>query len=160
MTGRWHCALLACDWCDRGRQVTCPRAGACQAVRPEDGDIPGMMCGRGKHEGINHKCKWVTDGVITTVYTWYQALEEKPMADQVNHPSHYTSHPSGVECIQIIRHMTFNVGAAMKYLWRNGLKDGNPQVQDLEKAIWHIKDEIRRLQHQQESADDEGDPFA
>ena len=63
----------------------------------------------------------------------------------VNHPSHYTSHPSGVECITITRHMTFNIGNAIKYLWRNGLKDGAPTVQDLEKAVWYINDEIKRL---------------
>jgi hypothetical protein len=64
--------------------------------------------------------------------------------DPVNHPSHYTSHPSGIECIQIVRHMGFNIGNAIKYLWRAGLK-GNP-VQDLEKAIFYIEDEIARLQ--------------
>ena len=63
--------------------------------------------------------------------------------DPVNHPKHYTSHPSGVECIQITRHMTFNIGNAIKYLWRCGNKDN--QTQDLEKAVWYIKDEINRL---------------
>ena len=63
--------------------------------------------------------------------------------DPVNHPKHYTSHPSGVECITITRHMTFNIGNAIKYLWRCGDKDN--QIQDLEKAIWYIKDEINRL---------------
>lgn len=33
----------------------------------------------------------------------------------------------------------------MKYLWRNGLKDGQPAVQDLEKAIWYIQDEIEKI---------------
>lgn len=65
--------------------------------------------------------------------------------DPVNHPSHYTSHPSGVEAIEITRHMSFNLGNAMKYLWRNGLKDGQPAVQDLEKAVWYIQDEIKKL---------------
>lgn len=65
--------------------------------------------------------------------------------DPVNHPSHYTSHPSGVEAIEITRHMGFNLGNAMKYLWRNGLKDGQPAIQDLEKAVWYIQDEIKRI---------------
>jgi hypothetical protein len=47
--------------------------------------------------------------------------------DPVNHPSHYTSHPSGVECIVVVEHMTFNVGNAVKYLWRAGLKGAAPQ---------------------------------
>lgn len=39
-------------------------------------------------------------------------------SDPVNHPAHYTSHPAGVECIDVVEHMTFNVGNAVKYLWR------------------------------------------
>lgn len=65
--------------------------------------------------------------------------------DPVNHPSHYTSHPSGVECIDITRHMTFNLGNAFKYIWRNGLKTQTTAKQDLQKAIWYIEDEIKRL---------------
>ena len=71
--------------------------------------------------------------------------------DNVNHPKHYTSDPSGVECIEITRHRNFNVGNAIKYLWRNGLKDEadktqrEKQIEDLEKAIWYINDEIHRL---------------
>lgn len=63
--------------------------------------------------------------------------------DPVNHPKHYTSHPSGIECIQVTRYMNFNKGNAVKYIWRAGDK-GN-EVQDLEKAIWYLKDEIERL---------------
>ncbi len=66
--------------------------------------------------------------------------------DLINSPKHYKSHPSGIECIEVTRHMNFNIGSAIKYLWRNGLKDGNPAKQDLEKAIWYIKDEIRMIE--------------
>lgn len=69
------------------------------------------------------------------------------MTHQVYSPKHYTSHPSGIECIDITRHMNFNLGNAVKYLWRNGLKDGQPAVQDLEKAIWYIQDEIIRMEN-------------
>ena len=65
--------------------------------------------------------------------------------DMVNHPPHYTSDPSGIECIEITRHRNFNIGNAIKYLWRAGLKDGNSDIQDLNKAIWYIQDEIKRL---------------
>ena len=61
--------------------------------------------------------------------------------DMVNHPPHYTAHPSGVECIQITEHMSFCLGNAMKYLWRADLKNG---VEDLEKARWYIDREIQR----------------
>lgn len=74
-----------------------------------------------------------------------KALEEftPKSEDVVNNPSHYTSHPSGVECIQITEHMSFCVGNAVKYLWRAGLKDD--RLQDLKKAEFYIKREIERL---------------
>ena len=71
--------------------------------------------------------------------------------DNVNHPKYYTSDPSGIECIDITRHRNFNVGNAIKYLWRAGLKIDadkssiNKQIEDLEKAVWYIVDEIHRL---------------
>lgn len=68
------------------------------------------------------------------------------MSDNVNHPSHYTSHPSGVECIQITEHMNFNIGNAMKYLWRAGLKSDDPR-EDLMKARWYADRELARLGH-------------
>lgn len=66
------------------------------------------------------------------------------MSDAVNHPSHYTSHPSGIECITVTEHMSFNVGNAVKYLWRAGLKSGSP-LEDLKKAAWYVNREIERL---------------
>lgn len=63
----------------------------------------------------------------------------------VDHPPHYTSDPSGVERIQITRHRNFNIGNAIKYLWRAGLKDQSATVEDLRKAVWYINDEIERL---------------
>lgn len=66
--------------------------------------------------------------------------------DVVNHPEWYVSDKSGIECIQITRWRNFNIGNAIKYLWRNGLKDSDAQVQDLKKAIWYIQDEINRLE--------------
>jgi len=68
------------------------------------------------------------------------------MPNLVNHPPHYTSDPSGVECIQITRHRNFNIGNAIKYLWRAGLKDDRKVIEDLEKAVFYINDEIKRLQ--------------
>jgi hypothetical protein len=62
--------------------------------------------------------------------------------DPVNHPQHYTTHPSGVECIQVTRHMGFNLGNAIKYIWRADLKDD--AVKDLKKARWYLDDEIAK----------------
>jgi len=68
--------------------------------------------------------------------------------DPVNHPAHYTSHPSGVECIQITEHMNFCCGNAVKYVWRAGLKGGT--VEDLRKAAWYINREIERVNQREE----------
>lgn len=62
----------------------------------------------------------------------------------VNHPKHYNANPSGVEAITVIEHMSFNVGNAVKYLWRAGSKDPNA-LQDLKKAAWYVNREIERL---------------
>lgn len=72
------------------------------------------------------------------------ADESKPPHDPVNHPSHYNSHPSGIECIEITRHMNFNLGNVVKYIWRAGLKDEDVALQDLHKAAWYLIDEIKR----------------
>jgi hypothetical protein len=62
--------------------------------------------------------------------------------DAVNHPKHYTSHPSGVECITITEHMGFNLGNALKYIWRADLKAD--AVEDLRKARWYLDRELER----------------
>ena len=62
--------------------------------------------------------------------------------DNIEHTRHYTSHPSGIECIKITRHMGFNLGNAIKYIWRAGLK--NDAIEDLEKAVWYLMDEIEK----------------
>lgn len=49
--------------------------------------------------------------------------------DRVNNPKHYTSHPSGIECIEISKHYNFCIGNAIKYLWRNGLKQEIKELQ-------------------------------
>lgn len=63
--------------------------------------------------------------------------------DLINHPSHYTSHPSGIECIQITEHFNFNLSNAIKYIWRSSLK-GNV-LENLRKAQFYINREIARL---------------
>lgn len=69
-----------------------------------------------------------------------------PQHDPINHPRHYTSHPSGVECLTVTRHMGFNLGNAVKYIWRADLK-GNA-IEDLRKAAFYIADEIKRRETQ------------
>lgn len=67
----------------------------------------------------------------------------------VEHPHHYSQHPSGVECIQIAEHLNFNLGSALKYLWRAGLK--GDYVENLEKSIWCLKREISRYKKYQKN---------
>lgn len=67
--------------------------------------------------------------------------------DAVNSPRHYRSHPSGVECIRITEHMSFSLGNAVKYVWRADLK--NDAIEDLEKAVWYIQNEIALRKKQQ-----------
>lgn len=62
--------------------------------------------------------------------------------DPVNHPSHYTSHPSGIECIEITRLLGFDLGNCVKYVWRRGDK-GNP-AQDLDKSVFYLNDGERK----------------
>lgn len=82
-------------------------------------------------------------------------MKQQPQtSDLVNHPAHYNQHPSGVECIDVVEHMGFNLGNAVKYIWRAGLKSNTVQ-QDLQKAVWYINREIERL-----SKLDLEDPYA
>jgi hypothetical protein len=68
------------------------------------------------------------------------------MSDDKINPSHYRSHPSGVECIVITEHFNFCLGNAIKYIWRAGLKDSTSKLEDLKKAAWYIAREIERLE--------------
>lgn len=71
--------------------------------------------------------------------------------DTVNHPPHYTSHPSGVECIDVVEHMGFNLGNAIKYIWRADEKGA--ALEDLHKAAWYLEREIQRRQQMPDPSD-------
>lgn len=89
---------------------------------------------------------FVFDPLIDAMEERYsKSTEETPEHDPVHSPEHYTSDPSGVECIDITRHRNFNIGNAFKYLWRAGRKDGATDIEDLRKAVWYIEDEITTL---------------
>lgn len=97
---------------------------------------------RDRPEDNKTKIKQACDDTLAKMKEYTDQIEKEH--DPVNHPNHYTSHPSGVECIDISRHMNFNLGNVMKYIWRSGLKDNAPEVQDLEKALWYLQDEINK----------------
>lgn len=69
----------------------------------------------------------------------YHAPDCPEHNDPVNHPRHYTTHPSGLECIQISRHLTSDVGQAVQYVWRSEDKNGD---EDLAKAAWYLSDAL------------------
>ena len=82
-------------------------------------------------------------GTLISVDPSRLLFRSRPDADPVDHPAHYTDHPSGVECITVTEHMNFNVGNAVKYLWRAGRK--GDALTDLRKAAWYVNREIERL---------------
>ncbi len=76
-----------------------------------------------------------------------QRAADRPFSapvEKVNHPKHYNVHPSGIECIDVVEHMSFNLGNAVKYIWRADEK-GAP-IEDLRKSVWYIQREIERRQ--------------
>lgn len=82
-------------------------------------------------------------------------------ADAVNHPDHYNALAavcsvcgSPIECIDVVRHLNFDLGNAVKYIWRAGQKDPETEIEDLKKAAWYLADEIEQLE--KERAEREG----
>ena len=111
-------------------------------------------------DGKIHPCndcegydKWVNRSIFIreaakplseAIKEWVDCKDEE--TDIVNKPPHYTEHPSGIECIQVTEHMGFNLGNAIKYIWRCDLK--LDAIEDLKKAKWYIEREIdRRVKH-------------
>lgn len=106
-------------------------------------------------DGQIHPCnhcheydKWVKRNIYIreAPQTLTEAIKEwvdvKEEDDVVNKPKHYTEHPSGIECIQVTEHMGFNLGNAVKYIWRCDLK--KDAIEDLKKAKWYIEREIAK----------------
>lgn len=115
---------------------------------PVTKELVAIFTGATKLEAI----KWDPDSSVPPADEVFPASE-----DNVNHPSHYTSHPSGVECADIAEHHDFCVGNAIKYLWRAGLKKDagmsaiDKEIEDLQKAKWYIDRKIALLSKSKES---------
>lgn len=62
--------------------------------------------------------------------------------DKVTKAQHYNSHPSGIECWDVAKYHSFAIGNVFKYLWREGLKDPDSDIEDLEKAYEYLGREI------------------
>lgn len=87
----------------------------------------------------------VTEPYVTVTSEHPIGITGEFAAEAVDHPAHYNAHPSGIECIDVVRHMNFNLGNVVKYLWRAGEKDPAKHLEDLKKAAWYLNDEIERL---------------
>lgn len=78
------------------------------------------------------------------------------MAEKVNHPGYYQFGKS--EVIDIARELTYNCGVALAYVARSGRADDSlikveegmtpneKRIEDYRKAIFHLNNEIERLQ--------------
>lgn len=109
------------------------------------GTVSRVLLGQ---DGVTYFCEVARDsgGLVSARENVFTLVEDS--VDMVNHPPHYTSHPSGVECIEVVRHYSFPIGSAIKYLWRAGLKGGeDARIEDLRKAVFYIEDEITRLEN-------------
>lgn len=104
-----------------------------------------------------YKPVYGTAATVPDVFNVVHKIEDPlvsttPINSNVDHPAHYTQHPSGIECIQITECYNFCIGNAIKYLWRAGLKsdaelsENKKTVEDLKKAIWYINREIQNLE--------------
>lgn len=100
------------------------------------------MAKRGKKAGTQKEHQPSVESELHNLHRDKSSSE----GSNVHHPRHYNLNPSGVECIDVIEHLTFNIGAAIKHLWRQGEKKGTSAIEDLEKAAWYTTREIERLE--------------
>lgn len=130
--------LTARTWLPDDDLILTP-GGECHYAEVPDVDLPGM---------------WSRSDFMGGQEVARGPAEPAEVEDVVNHPSHYTSHPSGVECITITEHMGFNLGNAMKYIWRCDLK--LDAIKDLKKARFYVDREIAKRERQLAAHDNQG----
>lgn len=70
--------------------------------------------------------------------------------EAVNNPSYYGG-DTVYEVIKVIHawKLGFSLGNAVKYIGRAGKKHPEKEIEDLEKAIWYMKDRIKELKNKQ-----------
>ncbi|MFB7782047.1 DUF3310 domain-containing protein [Streptomyces vinaceus] len=71
------------------------------------------------------------------------------LGSTVDHPSHYTWLPNGLEVIDLTECLNFNRGNTVKYVCRAGRKSAATELEDLKKARWYIDREIQRISKEQ-----------
>ena len=97
----------------------------------------------GEQEVPSFDCPICSKRLIVKRIECKESLKINFPTDLVEHPPHYKQHP--VECIEVTRHFNFNLGNAIKYIWRCDHK--GKKIEDLKKAIWYLQDEIRRTEN-------------
>lgn len=95
-----------------------------------------------KEIGTASEFRWDNQSRESDIVAYRIRAEIDTDPDPINYPPHYTQHPSGVECITITEHMGFNLGNAVKYIWRADLKAD--AIEDLKKARWYIERELKK----------------
>lgn len=99
---------------------------------------------RGDTANAQHLAEWVesiANGTLDTALVAPKRDHHGDATDMVDHPPHYTGHPSGVECIEVAEHLPFCLGNAFKYLFR---RDGKGETREnLQKALWYIRQQQR-----------------
>lgn len=85
---------------------------------------------------------WFDEGSVRIIKDYYWCIDCLKAKETVDHPKHYNTNPSGVECITVVEHMSFNLGNAIKYIWRAG--DKGKFEEDIKKAIWYLNRELER----------------
>ena len=145
---RFHVTL---EWADRWNASAARRLGQPAPARltSSNGSWDRMAAynyGNELKSAAEH-IKWLVrvnwDEVVTGLATDGPVETAEAAHDPVNHPSHYTSHPSGIECITVTRLLSCDLGNAVKYVWRRGDK-GNA-AQDLDKSLFYLDDAAKHL---------------
>lgn len=116
------------------------------AAAPQEQRFTGAT--RGIQRAFDDKCPTPGCPYMAGHMEVCKVPEKKPEA--VNHPSHYGGKDNLYEVRKVIRAwgLGFNLGNAVKYIGRAGKKDPSKHIEDLEKAIFYINDEIEFLKSQ------------
>ena len=66
------------------------------------------------------------------------------MKEQINNPEYYGGVNNPYEAIKVIEawDLGFCLGNVVKYISRNGKKEGEADVKDLKKALWYLEREL------------------
>lgn len=112
--------------------------GPCKACHGEGGSFDGGFwygCSTCKPRNHARVAMPATAAILN-----HKPGQVGPLKEAVKHPEHYGKHPSGIECIDVVQHMSFNLGNAVKYIWRADLK--HDAIEDMKKAIQYLQFEI------------------